>query len=426
MTSPDGITWTARTPAASSTWRAVTWSDAVALFVVVSTAGLVMTSPDGITWTAQTAAAASQWIAIVWAPALSLFVVVGASGANQVMTSPDGITWTARTAAAALQWSGVAWSASLGLFAACAFLGGANCMMTSPDGITWTQRTTPTTAFNAIAWSPDLALFVAVGGAVGVGVAISSPDGITWTARTAASGNTWEDVIWVPELQLFVAVASNGAGDSGSRVMTSGDGIAWSGHLTPAVSTWYAVAWAPSLARLTAVGFTGTAAVVQIMTNAPLITETLTGVTGIAVALPSGAPVNIWVQRDDLAAQADRIALELAQGRVSDGVVEGPPIVDERRGEASLTALCDVTLQLFARAIVTVAYACRDLKTKSGKPVVFNVASPPIHTTLTIQSVDISEIDVYPGVAPKFVVSASSVRFSLDDLFRQLLAQAGS
>jgi len=150
----------------------------------------------------------------------------------------------------------------------------------------------------------------------------------------------------------------------------------------------------------------------------------LTGVTGIVVAMPKGDPVNLWVQRDDLTAQAARIALDLAQGRVSDGVIEGPIIVDERRGEVSLKARCDADLLQFAYPIVTVTYACRDPKTKSGKPVVFNVTTPSIHQTLMIQSVTIDQIDQSPGVLPRFSVTASSVRFSLDDLLRRLAQTA--
>ena len=40
--------------------------------------------------------------------------------------------------------------------------------------------------------------------------------------------------------------------------------------------------------------------------------------------------------------------------------------------------------------------------------------------TLVIQDVTIDQIDTSPGVAPRFVVTASTVRFSLEDLLRQL------
>jgi len=142
----------------------------------------------------------------------------------------------------------------------------------------------------------------------------------------------------------------------------------------------------------------------------------LTGVTGILVPILKGAAVHIWVQRDDPLAQAEQAAR--AGG---DGVVE-QLLVDTRRGLESLTARCDADLALFSRPIVTVSYATRDLKTKSGKQVVINLDRPRIAETLTIQDVTITEIDISPGLAPRFMVRASTVRFSLEDTLRRLIA----
>jgi len=57
----------------------------------------VITSPDGITCTARTSAADNGWYGVAWAPRIGLFAAVAISGSgNRVMTSPDGITWTTR------------------------------------------------------------------------------------------------------------------------------------------------------------------------------------------------------------------------------------------------------------------------------------------------------------------------------------------
>jgi len=101
-------------------------------------------------------------------------------------------------------------------------------------------------------------------------------------------------------------------------------------------------------------------------------------VSGIYTDLIGGAPVNIWVQRDDLAAQSD-----LAARDGSDGIVEHR-LVDERRGVQSLTALCDADLAINSRSIKTVPYGTRDVKTKIGKPVSFSIATPAINEALTI------------------------------------------
>jgi hypothetical protein len=152
------------------------------------------------------------------------------------------------------------------------------------------------------------------------------------------------------------------------------------------------------------------------ITAAPI----LTGVTGLGLALKKGDPVNIWVQRDDLTAQAELAQRETAAGGVASDGIRERRISDERRGEASLTALCDADLKQFSRGIVTVVYATQDVKTKSGKPVLVNLPSPAINQTLTIQDVTITALDHTPGVPPTFTVTASNVRFSLDDLLRQL------
>jgi hypothetical protein len=162
--------------------------------------------------------------------------------------------------------------------------------------------------------------------------------------------------------------------------------------------------------------------VTTVLYGSPVLpAPSLTGVTGLTRPMSRGVSVNIWVQRDDVTAQAERIALDAAQGRVSDGVVEGPIVVDERRGEASLTALCDATLTLFSRPLVTITYATRDTKTKSGKTIVVNLTNPPIGQTLTIQDVTITEIDLAPRLGPKYAVTASNVQFSLEDLLRRSL-----
>lgn len=159
---------------------------------------------------------------------------------------------------------------------------------------------------------------------------------------------------------------------------------------------------------------TATVAAHATVTAAPM----LTGVTGLGVALVSGATVNVWVVRNDVAAQAAMAAID-----GGDGIYEHL-IRDERRGEASLIVLCDADLVLFSQPIMTVTYASRDLKTKVGKTVVINLSSPPISQTLVIQDVTITEIDVAPNTKPKFTVTASSVRFSLEDLLRRALAAA--
>jgi len=142
----------------------------------------------------------------------------------------------------------------------------------------------------------------------------------------------------------------------------------------------------------------------------------LVGVTGVTRQLYKGAAIHLWIQRDDVAAQ-----VEHAARTGGDGVVEYL-ITDTRRGEASLIDRCEADLALFARPIVTVSYATRDLKTKSGKPVRINLPSQHLNQTLTIQEVTIDQIDLARRLAPRFTVTASTVRFSLEDVLRRIIA----
>ena len=116
-------------------WRSVCWSPELALFVAVAFSGTgnrVMTSPDGITWTARTSAADNDWAAVCWSPERMLFVAVAGTGAgNRVMTSPDGITWTIRASAADNDWRSVCWSPELSLFVAVGASGTGNRVMTA-------------------------------------------------------------------------------------------------------------------------------------------------------------------------------------------------------------------------------------------------------------------------------------------------------
>jgi hypothetical protein len=141
----------------------------------------------------------------------------------------------------------------------------------------------------------------------------------------------------------------------------------------------------------------------------------LIGVTPTLPAMTMGSRVHIWIQRDDLAAQTAMAALDY-----SDGVYEYT-IIDEQSTEAALVTLCDAHLTLYSRPLDTVVYATRDVKSKSGKPVVLDLTDPPIHATLTIQDVTISEIGTARGVAPRFTVTASTVRQSLEAVLRGII-----
>ncbi len=105
MTSPDGTTWTARESNTTNDLRAVglgvfttttgTGVTAVVsstnLFVATGVAGTLLTSPDGLTWTARAPISSTRINAVSFG---GQFVAVGDAG--KIFTSLDGISWTAQ------------------------------------------------------------------------------------------------------------------------------------------------------------------------------------------------------------------------------------------------------------------------------------------------------------------------------------------
>jgi hypothetical protein len=263
--------------------------------------------------------------------------------------------------------------------------------------------------------------------------------------RTAAGGSQLKLLTTIADnlTQTFIDTVADGSlGANVPTLDTSGlaqpDGVVAAGSTTIPVASTTAFAagggWA--LAGQQLIHYTGTSGAgltgvpasgdgsleAEIAFNTTVMpAPALTGVTGITLAVAKGSPVHLWVQRDDLVAQAAAAARESTADYTSDGIHEHV-ITDERRGEASLIALCDADLIRFAMPIQTATYDCRDVKTKSGKPVVIDLPSLPISATLTIQEVTITEIDQSPGTPPRFSVTASSVRFSLEDILRRLAA----
>jgi len=148
------------------------------------------------------------------------------------------------------------------------------------------------------------------------------------------------------------------------------------------------------------------------------VAPALVGVVGVLEQILRGAPVHVWVQRDDTAAQAAMAALDGS----GDGIYEHI-WSDERRTEASLIQVCDAQLALYGRPLVTVTYATRDLKTKSGKTATIALVSPAIHEALTIQDVTITELGI-KGLLPKFTVTASSARQSFEAILQMLIRKA--
>jgi hypothetical protein len=258
--------WSSITTPIDASWKDVVWSQDLGLFVMVG-GGLTtnaMTSPDGVTWTARTTVngASTSWNSVTYSPELKLFVACGNSGsnANNIMTSPDGITWTARNTSGADNLTGIVWAAELGLFV----IAGTSCIYTSPDSVTWTSRTIALSSWSDIAWSPELNLFVVCSSSSNGQIA-TSPDGITWTLRLnlgallSTFGMSPNSITWSSDLGRFFIVG-NASTVATPVMLSSKDGIAWSVYYNTLPSTtdnWYKIEWSQEHSQLVAVGDNG-------------------------------------------------------------------------------------------------------------------------------------------------------------------------
>jgi hypothetical protein len=147
-TSPDGITWTRRTPVADSLYAVAFGAN---IFVATGQAGAYYSSPDGITWTKRNTTTLSESLSSVTFGGGS-FV---ASGIQKLLTSPDGTTWTSTT----YTWvdrNEVPFVNGMFLI-----YGNDGIFHTSTNGTTWVDGTTPQLSnFGSVAYDNGTYVFV--------------------------------------------------------------------------------------------------------------------------------------------------------------------------------------------------------------------------------------------------------------------------
>lgn len=221
FTSPDGATWTKRTPSISGALYGIAYG--AGLFVVVGQNGRLATSPDCITWTTRTSGFGSTDINGI-AYGAGLFVI---TGANKAATSTDGITWTSQSARSSYE--------THVFFANGWFLQGGSYSgaSKSADGLSWSS----TSAYSSSA-TTNPSGFVYGGGiyaaATNDGQMNTSTDLSTWTNRTSA----------ISVSNVFAVVYSGAlfAGCASSVVAKSADGSSWSKTTIPSIGNIRAIA----------------------------------------------------------------------------------------------------------------------------------------------------------------------------------------
>jgi hypothetical protein len=234
LTSPDGVTWTARTSVTSYSLYSVTYGDG--LFVAVGRNGAILTSPDGVNWTARTSGTSAGLSGVTYGN--GLFVAVGWGGA--ILTSPDGVNWVQQTSGTGYSLSGVTYGN--GLFVA---VGDGGTILTSPDGVDWTAQASLGTSNRLLDVTYGSGLFVAVGNN---GLILTSPDGVNWTGQVLGTSNSLSGVTYGNG--TFVAVGSGGT------IFTSPDGVNWTAQASGTSDWLFGVTYENG--RFVAVGDGGT------------------------------------------------------------------------------------------------------------------------------------------------------------------------
>jgi hypothetical protein len=220
--SSNGITWTS---AGSFFVEYVTFGNGLFVAVGFATVGVtptsfIHTSPDGVTWTSRTPSEAMWFQNISYGN--GLFVAVARSGTNRIMTSPDGITWTSRTTSVNPTFSGVAYGNGIWVAVSDGSPGGTT--FTSYDGLNWDERAT---SFVGRSVYFANGLFVTGGQ--------WSQDGITWTAAT----NPFNPFQITYGNGYFVGVISSGT----NRIYYSTTGKTWTSTPAASVATFESVAF---------------------------------------------------------------------------------------------------------------------------------------------------------------------------------------
>ena len=233
FTSPDGITWTPRSPTsldadflsdviwAGSQFMAVGFKSAMATYSI-------FTSPDGVTWTGQDPSTRPYLYGITWSG-----TQFAATGDFFIYSSPDGTAWTRHQPTAFYStpqsYRDIVWSGSK--FVAVGSLG---ISVTSPDGLAWTEHYSGISdSLYGIAWSGTQ--FVAVGES---GKILTSSDGATWTLRASGTSSRLEDVVWSGT--QFVAVGQSGT------IITSSDGVTWAPWYSGVTIDLHGITWSGS------------------------------------------------------------------------------------------------------------------------------------------------------------------------------------
>lgn len=232
-TTPDGEDWTTETFGVSTAIIALAGSPY--FLVAVGSNGMIRSSLDAATWTARTSGTVETLEGVC--NGNGLFVVVGSGGTILSAAEYDVSTWFPETSGVAVE-----------LFAVChgndgfVTVGESGTILSSPNGSAWTSRTSGVSDFLfGVIYMSNVDLYVAFGDGASGGTILTSPTMVTWTARTSGL---------VGAVRIIDGVYHDGTAyllDKAGNILTSTNGTSWTVHTgLPSSSSYRAISVQPT------------------------------------------------------------------------------------------------------------------------------------------------------------------------------------
>lgn len=211
------------------------------IFVSVGFGGTndLMSSPDGVTWTARTSVASNDWISVSYGNGLFVAVSSGSGNlTNSVMTSLDGITWTARTIpdgspSYTPSFNKVKFVNDRFIAVPDSYSDLLEQCWVSEDGITWSRSSVGATGINLQSVAYGNGKYLISASDVSSGdpdyIMFESDDAITWTQipevnlPSATGAISFGNGVFI---SLGITIPGSGARDF-SDIMISYDAVTW-------------------------------------------------------------------------------------------------------------------------------------------------------------------------------------------------------
>ena len=241
--SSDGYTWAYVSN--TGTWTCLAVLPTTGTVAVLSSGAAKYSMTGGVTWSSGTISTGQTWSSCCYMNGVGLIAVASAGTGSRCVTSFNATSWTNVTIDANA-WNGICYSLTRGISVAVASSGTSRVGITS-NGTSWSYVTVPARSWASVCWSNSLNIFCAVSSE---GYSMVSCDGTTWTEAYNGTGQAMKDVIWVPKLSLFVAVATSG---TGNRILVSPDGLSWSTRTSVGDVAWASLAWSEKHSKFVAV-----------------------------------------------------------------------------------------------------------------------------------------------------------------------------